>query len=106
MIKKIAPYAKKHLLFAILGPLTIAIEVLLEIQIPKLMAKIVDTGIPNNDLMFILKTGGMMMVMALISLLFGVISAICSSIASMGFGAELRKGVFHRLQDYSFGNRV
>ncbi|MBE7013211.1 MAG: ABC transporter ATP-binding protein [Ruminococcaceae bacterium] len=104
MIKKIAPYAKKHLLFAILGPLTISMEVLLEIQIPKLMAQIVDIGIPGGDLAYILKTGGMMMAYALISLVFGAVSAICSSIAAMGFGSELRKGIFYKLQNYSFGN--
>ncbi len=104
MLKKIAPYARKHAIFAVLGPLTIAIEVLLEIQIPKLMSDIVDTGISSSDIAFILKTGGMMVIMALASLLFGAVSAICSSIASMGFGAELRKGIFNRLQDFSFSN--
>lgn len=104
MIKKIVPYAKKHLLFAILGPLTITVEVLLEIQIPKFMSEIVDIGIQNQDIPFILKTGGMMVLMALASLVFGAASAICSSIASMGFGAELRKGVFNKLLDFSFGN--
>lgn len=104
MLKKIAPYAKKHRIFAILGPLTIAMEVLLEIQIPKLMSDIVDIGIATSDIPFILKTGGVMVIMALASLLFGAISAICSSIASMGFGAELRKGIFHKLQDFSFSN--
>lgn len=104
MLKKIAPYAKKHAVFAILGPLTIALEVLLEIQIPKLMSEIVDIGITNSDIPFILKTGGMMVLMALASLLFGAISAICSSIAAMGFGAELRKGIFNKLQSFSFSN--
>ncbi len=104
MLKKIAPYAKKHALFAVLGPLTIALEVLLEIRIPKLMSEIVDIGIKNSDILFILKTGGMMVLMALASLLFGGISAICSSIASMGFGAELRKGIFNKLQSFSFSN--
>ncbi len=104
MIKKIAPFAKKHLLFALLGPLTIAIEVLLEIQIPKLMSKIVDIGIASGDFSYIVKTGAMMMALALISLGFGAISAICSSIAAIGFGSELRKGIFYKLQSYSFGN--
>lgn len=104
MLKKIAPYAKKHAVFAVLGPLTIALEVLLEIQIPKLMSDIVDIGIPAENIPFILKTGGMMVIMALLSLLFGAVSAICSSIASMGFGAELRKGIFNKLQDFSFSN--
>ena len=104
MLKKIAPYAKKHAIFAVLGPLTIALEVLLEIQIPKLMSEIVDIGIKNSDISFILKTGGMMVLMALASLLFGGISAICSSIAAMGFGSELRKGIFNKLQNFSFSN--
>ncbi len=104
MLKQLLPYAKKHSLFAVLGPLTISLEVLLEIQIPKLMSEIVDIGITNSDIPFILKTGGMMILMALVSLLFGMLSAICSSIAAMGFGAELRKGIFNKLQSYSFAN--
>ncbi len=104
LLRNIAPYAKKHGLFAVLGPLTIIMEVLLEIQIPKLMSDIVDIGIPSSDIQFILKTGGMMIIMALASLLFGAVSAVCSSIAAMGFGAELRKGIFNKLQDLSFGN--
>lgn len=104
MIKQIVPYAKKHLLYAVLGPLTIAAEVLLEIQIPKLMSKIVDIGIPSGDFSYIVRVGGMMMVLALISLIFGAVSAICSSVAASGFGSELRKGIFYKLQNYSFGN--
>lgn len=104
MLKKIIPYTKKHAIFAVLGPLTIILEVILEIQIPKLMSDIVDIGIKSSDLNYIIKVGGIMVCMALLSLLFGAISAICSSIASVGFGAELRKGIFHKLQEFSFGN--
>lgn len=104
MLKNIIPYTRKHIMFAILAPLTVILEVFLEIQIPKLMSEIVDIGIASADIAFILKTGGRMIAMALASLVFGVISAICSSIASMGFGAELRKGIFNKLQDFSFGN--
>lgn len=104
MLKNITPYTRKHIVFAILAPLTIILEVLLEIQIPKLMSEIVDIGIASADIAFILKTGGTMIAMALASLFFGVVSAICSSVASMGFGAELRKGIFNKLQDFSFGN--
>lgn len=104
MLKNITPYTRKHIVFAVLAPLTIILEVLLEIQIPKLMSEIVDIGITTSDIAFILKTGGTMIAMALASLFFGAVSAICSSIASMGFGAELRKGIFNKLQDFSFGN--
>ena len=104
MLKKIFPYTKKHGIYGILAPITIAIEVLLEIRIPKLMADIVDIGIPSGNMNFIFKTGGAMIAMALLSLAFGAVSAICSSIAAMGFGAELRKGIFNKLQDFSFSN--
>ena len=104
MFKKIIPYTKKHILFAILAPVTIAIEVLLEIRIPKLMAEIVDIGIGTGNIDFIIRTGTVMVLLALFSMLFGMASAVCSSIASMGFGAELRKGIFEKFQDFSFAN--
>ena len=104
MFKKIIPYTKKHIFFAILAPVTIAIEVLLEIRIPKLMADIVDIGIGTGNIDFIIKTGTVMVLLALFSMVFGMASAVCSSIASMGFGAELRKGIFEKFQDFSFAN--
>lgn len=104
MFKKIIPYTKKHILFAILAPVTIAIEVLLEIRIPKLMAEIVDIGIGTGNINFIIRTGTVMVLLALFSMLFGMASAVCSSIASMGFGSELRNGIFEKLQDFSFAN--
>ena len=104
MIKKLKPYLLKYKLFAILAPLAIIIEVLLEIRIPLLMSKIVDVGIASGDITYVLKTGALMVIMAILALAFGAISAICSSKAGMGFGSEIRKGVFDKIQEFSFAN--
>jgi len=104
MIKKLKPYLSKYKLFAILAPLAIIIEVLLEIRIPFLMSQIVDVGIASQDITYVLKTGGLMIVMAVLAMLFGVISAVCGAKAGMGFGSEIRKGVFDKIQEFSFAN--
>lgn len=104
MIKKLKPYLTKYKLFAILAPLAIIIEVLLEIRIPFLMSQIVDVGIASGDITYVLKTGGLMIVMAVLAMIFGVISAVCGAKAGMGFGSEIRKGVFDKIQEFSFAN--
>lgn len=104
MIKKLLPFMKKYKLPIILGPLMIICEVLLEIRIPKLMAQIVDKGIASNDINFVIKTGGTMLLMALIALIFGILSAKFSTAGSVGFSSELRKGLFNKIQEFSFAN--
>lgn len=104
MIKKILPYAKKYWLYTFLAPLFIIGEVLLEVRIPFLMAKIVDVGIVNKDIGFIVNQGLLMVGMALLSLLLGTISARLGAIAGMGFGSELRRGIFSKIQTFSFRN--
>ena len=104
MIKKLTPFLSKYGLYTILCPLAIIAEVLLEIRIPLLMAKIVDIGIQNRDIRYITQIGITMVVMALAALFFGAIAAIFSARASMGFGSNLRKGLFHKVQEFSFSN--
>ncbi|NLD49987.1 MAG: ABC transporter ATP-binding protein, partial [Clostridiaceae bacterium] len=103
-IKKLLPYLSKYKLYAILCPLAIICEALLEIRIPLLMAKIVDEGIPSKDITFVLRTGGFMVVMAILGLVFGALAAKFAAIAAMGLGSELRKGLFDKIQDFSFSN--
>ena len=86
MIKKILPYAKKYWLYTFLAPLFIIGEVLLEVRIPFLMAKIVDVGIVNKDIEFIVNQGLLMVGMALLSLLLGTVSARLGAIAGMEIG--------------------
>ena len=104
MIKTLLPYAKKYLLFTILTPLCIVGEVLLETRIPVLMSNIVDIGIPDQNIKYVVAVGLSMMLMALCSLAFGALASICGAKAGMGFAAELRKSMFSRVQDYSFAN--
>ena len=104
MIKQLKPYLAKYRLSSILAPLTVIVEVLLEIQIPFLMAKIVDQGITTRDLNYVFQIGAIMVLVALCSLLFGVLSGRFAAKGAMGFGSELRKAVFDKIQEFSFAN--
>ncbi|MBU3113033.1 ABC transporter ATP-binding protein [Clostridium lacusfryxellense] len=104
MIKKLTPFLKEYKIYTILTPITVIAEVLLEIFIPLLMSKIIDVGIPNKDINYVIKTGVLMMLMALFSLLFGVLSGKFAAIASMGFAKGLRKELFNKVQGFSFSN--
>lgn len=104
MIKQFAPCVKKYWWAALLSPLTVIIEVLLEVRIPMLMSQIVDTGITNQDLQYVVNMGVQMVAFALCSLAAGALSAWFASIAGMGLGAGLRQGMFDRVQDFAFSN--
>ncbi len=104
MFGKILKYAKKYRFYAVMVPVTIICEVLLEIRIPILMAKIVDIGIENHDISYVMKTGAMMIVISLLSLIFGALAALWSARAAMGFGSQLRKALFDKIQELSFAN--
>lgn len=104
MIKQFAPCVKKYWWAALLSPLTVIIEVLLEVRIPMLMSQIVDTGITNQDLQYVVNMGVQMAAFALCSLAAGALSAWFASIAGMGLGAGLRQGMFDRVQDFAFSN--
>ena len=95
---------KKYWWAALLSPLTVIIEVLLEVRIPMLMSQIVDTGITNQDLQYVVNMGVQMVAFALCSLAAGALSAWFASIAGMGLGAGLRQGMFDRVQDFAFSN--
>lgn len=94
----------KDFWMSILTPILIVGEVIMEVSIPKAMSKIVDIGIANRDIDYVLKAGGVMALMALVSLFFGAMAAWTASIASMGFGRSVRQGLFYRVQDFSFSN--
>lgn len=104
MLKLFTPYMRTYRTATILAPLLIIGEVLLEVRIPLLMANIVDIGIPSQDIGYVLRTGALMVLMSLLSLALGTVSARFSSIACMGFGSNLRQGVFGKIQGFSFSN--
>ena len=104
MIKKLAPYMKKYKTPLILGVLCAALEATFELLIPLVMAQIVDVGISTGDTGYTIKMGLLMLVMAAISLSFGIGLSKFSAIAGQGFGAELRQAEYEIIQTYSFKN--
>lgn len=104
MIKKLAPYMKKYKTPLILGVLCAALEATFELFIPLVMAQIVDVGISSGDMGYTIKMGLLMVVMAAISLSFGIGLSKFSAIAGQGFGSELRQAEYEKIQTYSFKN--
>lgn len=104
MIKKLASYVKEYKKYAILTPIFVILEVVMEVIIPLLMAKIIDVGIQNNDIKYILEIGVLLIVSAIMSLIFGMLSGKFAAKASAGYSKNLRKAMFHKIQDYSFEN--
>jgi ATP-binding cassette subfamily B multidrug efflux pump len=90
--------------YAILAPLTVIVEVVLELLIPRVMARIIDDAIPASDLSLVLRLGALMVGMAILSLIFGVLSGRFASVASVGFASNLRKKLFYKIQELSFSN--
>jgi ATP-binding cassette subfamily B protein len=89
---------------SLLAPLFVTLEVIMEVVIPLLMAKLIDDGIDCGDFHAIVVTGSVLVVMVLMSLLFGVLSGKFAADASAGFAKNLRHDMFHRVQTYSFQN--
>jgi len=105
MIKKLTKFVGQYKIFAILSPIFVALETVLEIMIPFLMSKIVNIGVNGDGGMpYILKIGGLMLVMTLCSLFFGAMSGKCAAKASTGFAKNLRGALFHKVQEFSFSN--
>ena len=103
-MKKIIACTKKYLPFIILAPVALMIEVILEVNIPKVMADIIDIAIPSGSIDAVGQLGTKMIIMALCSLLAGIIGCFLSSTGALGFGSELRKKVFNQIEDFSFEN--
>lgn len=104
MIRKLLPFMKKYRTYAILSPIMMILEVASDILIPLLMSRLVDIGIKNGDMDFIMGTGLQMVLLALFGMVMGVVSSFYGARAGYGFAAELRAKAFSRIQDYSFAN--
>ena len=104
MIKRLARCIREYKWAAILSPLTMIGEVTMEVLIPLVMAQLINQGVQAGDMSALIKYGLLMMLLALVSLFFGVACAHLASHASTGFGANLRHDIFYRVQDFSFAN--
>ena len=103
-LKTYFPFLTKYKKALWLAPLLVIIDVVCEIVQPEMMSKIVDTGVSQKNLQYILQTGGIMVGLSLIAIAANVGNIYYSSTASVGFSAELRKGMFNKIQSFSFSN--
>lgn len=90
------------ILFAIIAPLMMFLEVVMDLTQPKLMADIIDIGVASGDIPFVLSQGGRMLLVALLGLIGGVSCCIFSAMAAMSMGEKLRQAVFNKIQTFSF----
>lgn len=104
MLKKLLLYLKPYKKHAILSPLLMVLETLMDVLIPFLMAFIIDVGIANRDLPYITRVGGLMVLVALFALLCGSLSAHHGATAGMGLAYQVRQAIFKQVQRFSFAN--
>jgi len=103
-MRKYFPFFSNYKRALILAPALAIIDVICEIVQPALMSDIVDKGIQQKNLLYILHTGGFMVVLSLLAIAANIGNIYFSSHASVGFAAELRKGIFNKIQEFSFSN--
>ena len=104
MIRKIANYVGEFKRDTILTPIFVALEVVMEVIIPLLMAKIIDNGVGKGNIRYVCITGAIMIIASFLSLAFGVLGGKYAARASSGFARNLRKGMYYNIQNYSFSN--
>jgi ATP-binding cassette subfamily B protein len=104
MLKKLSAYIGEYKKYAILTPLLVVLEVVCELILPRLMAGIVDVGIAEGNMSYILKNGGIMLALAAVAMFCGVLAAKFAAKGGQGFGANLRRGMFEKVQDFSFAD--
>ncbi len=91
---KLARYLKKYKLQVILGPIFKLTEAVFELIVPLVMAGIIDNGIGQNDEGYIFRSGGLLILLGVLGLGFALICQYMASVASQGFGTELRRELF------------
>lgn len=104
MLKRLAGCVRQYKGASLLSPLFVVLEVIMEVIIPLLMAKLIDDGIDGANQAAILKTGGILAVCCILSLLFGILAGHFAAKASAGFAKNIRHDLFYAVQGFSFFN--
>ncbi len=100
LLKSVREYKKQ----AFLAPVLVALEVLIEVLIPLLMANIIDIGIMEGDMGYIIRMGLLLVFLAVLALLFGAKAGQTAAVAAAGYAKNLRHDIFYKIQEFSFGN--
>lgn len=104
MIRKLAGCIREYKRASVLTPIFVTMEVVMEVIIPLLMARLIDLGIDQGDMAMIVRLGLALVLSTMISLAFGALSGKYAAAASAGFAKNLRKDMYERVQDFSFSN--
>lgn len=104
MIKRLSECIREYKKASILSPIFVSLEVLMEVLIPTIMAYLVDYGIDKGNMSYIVKVGVVLVVLAVLSMFFGVMSGKYAAFASAGFAKNLRRDMYYNVQKYSFSN--
>ena len=104
MIKILLGQIREYKKSSLLAPLFTALEVLMEVLIPFITASIIDKGIEVGDIQQVYLYGGIMLIMAFLSLLFGILAGKYAAKASSGFACNLRERIYENVQTFSFSN--
>lgn len=104
MIKRLASCIKQYKKNSILTPLFVSCEVIIEVIIPWIMAKLIDNGIDKGDMTYITQTGIYLAILCVESLIFGALAGKHAAIASSGYAKNLRSEMYQNIQKFSFSN--
>ena len=104
MIKQLAKAVREYKKPAIISPIFMILEVIMEVIIPILMANLIDYGIDKGNMPYVVKVGIMLVISALISMFFGVVAGRTAAFASAGFAKNLRHDIYYNVQNFSFSN--
>ena len=104
MIRRLAKCIREYKKEAIASPILVSIEVVLEILTTYLVSKLIDYGIEAGNMSEIMRYGIILVLLAILSLVFGALSGIMCAKASAGFAKNLRHDLYHKIQEYSFAN--
>lgn len=104
MLKTLAAQVKEYKRAAILTPIFTSLEVVMDVLIPYVTAKLIDLGITARDMHNVYLYGGIMLAMAALSLFFGITAGRYSAYASTGFASNLRDAMYRNIQTFSFSD--
>lgn len=104
MVKRLLKSVREYKRDSFLAPFFVALEVILEVVIPLLMAQLIDDGIYSGEMNMVYKIGLELIICAALSLFFGMLSGMFAAKASAGFAKNLREDLYFKVQDFSFAN--
>ena len=103
-LKRLIPYLRPYRTLAIVAPLLMMLEVAMDLYQPRLMQNIIDIGLANLDMNYIIRTGLLMVGLATIGMIGGASNGILATLVGQGYGYDLREALYRKIQSLSFAN--